>query len=118
MKRWISLVLTATLVTGSVTLPAMAAESEAGSATTADLSSGPADDLSNYDESVETPDEESAADDKERGRLSMQRVMKNVSYKEEEADFSQSVDSDDIENSLFEDDDDMEYSFISSTRRK
>ena len=65
MKRWISLVLTATLVTGSVTLPAMAAESEAGSATTADLSSGPADDLSNYDESVETPDEESAAADEQ-----------------------------------------------------
>ena len=51
----------------------------------------------------------------ERGRLSMQRVMKNVSYKEEEADFS---DEDDLSDSLFEDDDDMEYSFISNTRNK
>ncbi|MBQ8053011.1 MAG: SH3 domain-containing protein [Lachnospiraceae bacterium] len=51
----------------------------------------------------------------ERGRLSMQRVMKNVSYKEEEADFS---DDDDISDSLFDDDDDMEYSFISNTRNK
>ena len=51
----------------------------------------------------------------ERGRLSMQRVMKNVSYKEEEADFS---DGDDLSDSLFEDDDDMEYSFISNTRNK
>ena len=76
------------------------------------------DDQDYAEEEEEYADEESAADDKERGRLSMQRVMKNVSYKEEEADFSQSVDSDDIENSLFEDDDDMEYSFISSTRRK
>ena len=46
----------------------------------------------------------------------MQRVMKNVSYKEEEADFSD--DDDDLSDSLFEDDDDMEYSFISNTRNK
>lgn len=52
----------------------------------------------------------------ERGRLSMQRVMKNVSYKEEEADFSD--EDDDLSDSLFEDDDDMEYSFISNTRNK
>ncbi len=77
----------------------------------------------------ETEEDEDSADNEEdipdsnadpaaggRGRLSMQRVMKNVSYKEEEADFSD--DDDDLSDSLFDDDDDMEYSFISNTRNK
>ena len=62
------------------------------------------------------PDADTAGN--ERGRLSMQRVMKNVSYKEEEADFSDEDDADDFSDSLFDDDDDMEYSFISNTRNK
>ena len=60
--------------------------------------------------------------DENRGRLSMQRVMKNVSYKEEEADFSQDgIDDDsydDLTESLFDDDDDMSFSFISNSRKK
>ena len=54
--------------------------------------------------------------DGERGRLSMQRVMKNVKYNNANAGFDD--DMDDLSDSLFDDDDDMEYSFISSTRRK
>ena len=54
---------------------------------------------------------------RERGRLSMQRVMKNVSYKEEESDFYREGDPNDLSDSLFEDDDDMEYSFISSRKK-
>lgn len=77
----------------------------------------------------ETDEDDDPADDEEdisdnaadpaaggRGRLNMQRVMKNVSYKEEEADFSD--DDDDLSDSLYDDDDDMEYSFISNTRNK
>ena len=56
--------------------------------------------------------------DGERGRLTMQRVMKNVDYREEEADFSQTDNPDDLSDSLYDDDDDMEYSFISNTKRK
>ena len=57
-------------------------------------------------------------DDGERGRLTMQRVMKNVKYNEREAGFTDSSDMDDLSDPLFDDDDDMEYSFISNTRRK
>ena len=60
------------------------------------------------------------ADDSSRGRLTMQKVMKNVQYNEKDSAFSDDGDmySDDLSDSLFDDDDDMEYSFISSTRRK
>ena len=47
----------------------------------------------------------------------MQRVMKKVSYKEEESDFYREGDPNDLSDSLFEDDDDMEYSFISSRKK-
>ena len=57
-----------------------------------------------------------------RGRLSMQRVMKNVGYKEEENDFSDKDfdddDLDDLTDSLIDDDDDMSYSFIGNSRKK
>ena len=69
-----------------------------------------------FDEEEDFSDQDADTAGSERGRLSMQRVMKNVSYKEEEADFSD--DDDDLSASLFEDDDDMEYSFISNTRNK
>ena len=69
-----------------------------------------------FDEEEDFSDQDADTAGSERGRLSMQRVMKNVSYKEEEADFSD--DDDDLSDSLFEDDDDMEYSFISNTRNK
>lgn len=52
----------------------------------------------------------------------MQRVMKNVGYKEEENDFSDrdydDDDLDDLTDSLVDDDDDMSYSFIGSSRKK
>ena len=57
--------------------------------------------------------EDDAADQGDRGRLTMQKVMKNVKYNEADSD-----DMDELSDSLFNDDDDMEYSFISSTRRK
>ena len=63
------------------------------------------------DSDIEPAPEE---DGGERGRLTMQRVMKNVDYREEETDFTQEDDDYD----LYDDDDDMEYSFISSTKRK
>lgn len=69
--------------------------------------------------------EEEPADDpaggNTRGRLSMQRVMKNVGYREEENDFSDSdlaEDDDDLTESLYDDDDDMSFSFIGSSRKK
>ena len=97
------------------------------------------DEFSEYPEDIDLlPREESAEDDfaKEedfdadpaadtgsgnaRGRLSMQRVMKNVGYKEEENDFSDSdlAEDDDLTESLFDDDDDMSFSFIGSSRKK
>ena len=67
-------------------------------------------------------EEELFADDDssygERGRLTMQRVMKNVKYSDTDASFDEDGDVGDLSDSLFDDDDDMEYSFISSTRRK
>ena len=72
---------------------------------------------SDYPEEDDYPDEEADQDNSERGRLSMQRVMKNVSYKEEESDFYREGDPNDLSDSLFEDDDDMEYSFISSRKK-
>ncbi len=60
--------------------------------------------------------------DSGQGRLSMQRVMKNVRYREEENDFSgREYDDDDPEDftdPLLDDDDDMSYSFIESSRKK
>ena len=76
------------------------------------------DDVESFDEEEEYYEQEDPAEDASRSRLSMDRVMKNVSYKEEEADFSGDDDPNDLMDSLFEDDDDMEYSFITSTRRK
>ena len=67
-----------------------------------------------YLDEEEFSDDSTEETENERGRLSMQRVMKNVSYKEEEADFSQ---DDDLSDSLFDDDDDMEYSFISNRKK-
>lgn len=75
------------------------------------------DDVESFDDE-EYYEQEDPAEDASRSRLSMDRVMKNVSYKEEEADFSGDDDPNDLMDSLFEDDDDMEYSFITSTRRK
>ena len=74
-------------------------------------------DDSDYLEDDDYSDEDAGQDDGERGRLSMQRVMKNVSYKEEESDFYREGDPNDLSDSLFEDDDDMEYSFISSRKK-
>ena len=74
-------------------------------------------DDSDYLEEDEYSDENADQDDSERGRLSMQRVMKNVSYKEEESDFYREGDPNDLSDSLFEDDDDMEYSFISNRKK-
>ena len=74
-------------------------------------------DDSDYLEDNDYSDEDAGQDDGERGRLSMQRVMKNVSYKEEESDFYREGDPNDLSDSLFEDDDDMEYSFISSRKK-
>lgn len=74
-------------------------------------------DDSDYLEDDDYSDEETGQDDSERGRLSMQKVMKNVSYKEEESDFYREGDPNDLSDSLFEDDDDMEYSFISSRKK-
>ena len=74
-------------------------------------------DDSDYIEDDDYSDEDAGQDDGERGRLSMQRVMKNVSYKEEESDFYREGDPNDLSDSLFEDDDDMEYSFISSRKK-
>ena len=74
-------------------------------------------DDSDYLEEDDYSDEDAGQDDGERGRLSMQRVMKNVSYKEEESDFYREGDPNDLSDSLFEDDDDMEYSFISSRKK-
>jgi hypothetical protein len=51
----------------------------------------------------------------------MQRVMKNVGYKEEENDFSDSdpvEDDEDLAESLYDDDDDMSFSFIGTSRKK
>ena len=62
------------------------------------------------DDEADSYEEESGA---ARDRLTMQKVMKNVDYREVEADFS-----DDDMDGLFDDDDDMEYSFISNTHRK
>ena len=62
------------------------------------------------DDEADSYEEESGA---ARDRLTMQKVMKNVDYREVETDFS-----DEDMDGLFDDDDDMEYSFISSTRRK
>ena len=67
-------------------------------------------DDSDYIEDDDYSDEDAGQDDGERGRLSMQRVMKNVSYKEEESDFYREGDPNDVSDSLFEDDGDMEYS--------
>ena len=72
---------------------------------------------SDYLEEDDYSEEGSDQDDNERGRLSMQRVMKNVSYKEEESDYYREGDPNDLSDSLFEDDDDMEYSFISSRKK-
>ena len=71
-----------------------------------------------YDEKDDLGEEEDADSyDEETGsvrdRLTMQKVMKNVDYREVETDFE-----DEDMDGLFDDDDDMEYSFISSTRRK
>ena len=75
----------------------------------------------------EYPDESGSLEfdgekDSGKGRLSMQRVMKNVGYKEEENDFSDrdydDDDLDDLTDSLVDDDDDMSYSFIGSSRKK
>ncbi len=74
------------------------------------------DDSDYIEEEEEFVEEETGEEPKERGRLSMQRVMKNVSYKEEEADFSHSQE-DDQDNYLYDDDDDMEYSFISNRKK-
>ena len=71
------------------------------------------DDGEYLEEDEDYEDSESEEEDSGRGRLSMQRVMKNVGYKEEEADFSQ---DDDYDSSVFEDDD-MEYSFISNRKK-
>ena len=70
------------------------------------------DDKDDLEEDMEegSYDEESSS---ARDRLTMQKVMKNVDYREVETDFS-----DEDMDGLFDDDDDMEYSFISSTRRK
>jgi hypothetical protein len=79
----------------------------------------PKDDLVDADLSDDDKDfDDVSEDDGERGRLTMQRVMKNVRYNEREAGFTDSGDMDDLSDSLFDDDDDMEYSFISNTRRK
>ena len=72
---------------------------------------------SDYLEEDDYSEEGSDQDDSERGRLSMQKVMKNVSYKEEESDYYREGDPNDLSDSLFEDDDDMEYSFISSRKK-
>ena len=72
---------------------------------------------SDYLEEDDYSEEGSDQDDNERGRLSMQKVMKNVSYKEEESDYYREGDPNDLSDSLFEDDDDMEYSFISSRKK-
>ena len=74
-------------------------------------------DDSDYLEEDEYSDEDAGEEDGERGRLSMQRVMKNVSYKEDESDFYREGDPNDLSDSLFEDDDDMEYSFISNRKK-
>ena len=74
-------------------------------------------DDSDYPEEDDFAEEGMDQDDGERGRLSMQRVMKNVSYKEEDSDFYREGDPNDLSDSLFEDDDDMEYSFISSRKK-
>ena len=63
-------------------------------------------------------EEEADPDQSERGRLTMQKVMKNVKYNDADAAFDDGGDMDELSDSLFNDDDDMEYSFISSTRRK
>ena len=72
---------------------------------------------SDYLEEDDYSEESADQGDSERGRLSMQRVMKNVSYKEEESDYYREGDPNDLSDSLFEDDDDMEYSFISSRKK-
>ena len=74
-------------------------------------------DDSDYLEEDDFSEEDAGEEDSERGRLSMQRVMKNVSYKEDESDFYKEGDPNDLSDSLFEDDDDMEYSFISSRKK-
>ena len=63
-------------------------------------------------------EEEADPDQSGRGRLTMQKVMKNVKYNDKDAVFDDTGDMDDLSDPLFDDDDDMEYSFISSTRRK
>ena len=76
------------------------------------------DDLSDEDDFEEDDD---AGSSNARGRLSMQRVMKNVGYKEEENDFSDSdpvEDDEDLAESLYDDDDDMSFSFIGTSRKK
>ena len=72
---------------------------------------------SDYLEEDDYSEEGDVRDDSERGRLSMQRVMKNVSYKDDESDYYREGDPNDLSDSLFEDDDDMEYSFISSRKK-
>ncbi|MCR5810996.1 MAG: SH3 domain-containing protein [Lachnospiraceae bacterium] len=72
---------------------------------------------SDYLEEDDYSEEGEVRDDSERGRLSMQRVMKNVSYKDDESDYYREGDPNDLSDSLFEDDDDMEYSFISSRKK-
>ena len=66
----------------------------------------------------ELADDEGDPDYGGRGRLTMQKVMKNVKYNDADAAFDDGGDMDELSDSLFNDDDDMEYSFISSTRRK
>lgn len=75
----------------------------------------PRDDFDDKDYLEEDADAESYEEESgsARDRLTMQKVMKNVDYREVETDFS-----DEDMDGLFDDDDDMEYSFISSTRRK
>ena len=63
-------------------------------------------------------DAEADPEESGRGRLTMQKVMKNVRKNDADTVFDETSDMDDLSDSLFDDDDDMEYSFISSTRRK
>ena len=84
------------------------------------------DDFEDYDEE-DYDDEEYDEEEETRARLSVQRVMKRAGKGEREEDFSDEEDPDgfkdgraeeDLSEPLFDDDDDMEYSFLGSRSRR
>ena len=75
------------------------------------------------DEFEDLEEEEFDQEDDSRARLSVQRVMKNAGAGEKDVEISDDGyhdydDSDELTEPLFDEDDDMEYSFLGNRRRR